>query len=224
MKFNCFKETLAAAILYCFIGSSNAGLIHNNTEFLSLSETYGLTETQLNTLISQSGYEGYSVASRVQVSSLFTDIYSVVQGTNTATGYYGLAHLTTGFGLEMSNWLRSGFSVASCCNGNTENGEGNNVVDTIYSHYMRYGENILSSWDSDRQLLWDTAADGNAQALFRVSTVNQWTDNTFNQILGSHTSSSWIVSRSIDVPEPSTLAVFALGMIGIASRRFKKQS
>jgi len=27
-----------------------------------------------------------------------------------------------------------------------------------------------------------------------------------------------------DVPEPSTLAIFALGMIGLASRRFKKQS
>ena len=26
------------------------------------------------------------------------------------------------------------------------------------------------------------------------------------------------------VPEPSTLAIFALGMIGLASRRFKKQS
>ena len=29
---------------------------------------------------------------------------------------------------------------------------------------------------------------------------------------------------AIDVPEPSTLAIFALGMIGLASRRFKKQS
>jgi hypothetical protein len=28
----------------------------------------------------------------------------------------------------------------------------------------------------------------------------------------------------LDVPEPSTLAIFALGMIGLASRRFKKQS
>jgi len=28
--------------------------------------------------------------------------------------------------------------------------------------------------------------------------------------------------RTVDVPEPSTLAIFALGMIGLASRRFKK--
>jgi len=34
---------------------------------------------------------------------------------------------------------------------------------------------------------------------------------------------SGAVSRT-SVPEPSTLAIFALGMIGFASRRFKKQS
>ena len=32
------------------------------------------------------------------------------------------------------------------------------------------------------------------------------------------------VVNSQSVPEPSTLAIFALGMIGLASRRFKKQS
>jgi hypothetical protein len=31
-------------------------------------------------------------------------------------------------------------------------------------------------------------------------------------------------NQSNSVPEPSTLAIFALGMIGLASRRFKKQS
>jgi hypothetical protein len=31
-------------------------------------------------------------------------------------------------------------------------------------------------------------------------------------------------SVTSEVPEPSTLAIFALGMIGLASRRFKKQS
>jgi hypothetical protein len=31
-------------------------------------------------------------------------------------------------------------------------------------------------------------------------------------------------NNQVDVPEPSTLAIFALGIIGLASRRFKKQS
>lgn len=33
-----------------------------------------------------------------------------------------------------------------------------------------------------------------------------------------------VLSTTNEVPEPSTLAIFALGMIGLASRRFKKQS
>jgi hypothetical protein len=33
-----------------------------------------------------------------------------------------------------------------------------------------------------------------------------------------------VLIKNTDVPEPSTLAIFALGVIGLASRRFKKQS
>mgnify|MGYP005988501649 CR=1 FL=1 len=33
-----------------------------------------------------------------------------------------------------------------------------------------------------------------------------------------------VKTSAADVPEPSTLAIFALGMIGLTSRRFKKQS
>jgi hypothetical protein len=40
----------------------------------------------------------------------------------------------------------------------------------------------------------------------------------------SNDNSGMWVYRSVAVPEPSTLAIFALGMIGLASRRFKKQS
>jgi hypothetical protein len=31
-------------------------------------------------------------------------------------------------------------------------------------------------------------------------------------------------SNNVNVTEPTTLAIFALGMIGLASRRFKKQA
>jgi hypothetical protein len=42
--------------------------------------------------------------------------------------------------------------------------------------------------------------------------------DTSHNLVGSY------LVRTTDVPEPSTLAIFALGMIGLASRRFKKQS
>ena len=45
-----------------------------------------------------------------------------------------------------------------------------------------------------------------------------WSESNSYSRLGS-----WLV-RANAVPEPSTFAIFALGMIGLASRRFKKQS
>jgi hypothetical protein len=35
---------------------------------------------------------------------------------------------------------------------------------------------------------------------------------------------TWDIIRAEEVPEPSTLAIFALGLMGLASRRFKKKS
>ncbi len=42
---------------------------------------------------------------------------------------------------------------------------------------------------------------------------------SFNRVAGLV-----LIKDDVTVPEPSTLAIFALGMIGLASRRFKKQS
>jgi hypothetical protein len=42
-----------------------------------------------------------------------------------------------------------------------------------------------------------------------------------NDPIGSRTA---VLEPSTAVPEPSTLAIFALGLMGLASRRFKKQS
>ena len=40
---------------------------------------------------------------------------------------------------------------------------------------------------------------------------------------GHDSNHSWMIVRdAVDVPEPSTLAIFALGIIGLTSRRFKK--
>jgi hypothetical protein len=49
-----------------------------------------------------------------------------------------------------------------------------------------------------------------------VGTSNSITQSLVNDISG-------VSFRSTSVPEPSTLAIFALGIMGLASRRFKKQ-
>ncbi|WP_448548965.1 PEP-CTERM sorting domain-containing protein [Thalassotalea fusca] len=35
---------------------------------------------------------------------------------------------------------------------------------------------------------------------------------------------NWVTSSITDIPEPSTLAIFALGALGLACRRIKKQA
>lgn len=42
-------------------------------------------------------------------------------------------------------------------------------------------------------------------------------------IIGNSANNVWTGPSTVSVPEPFTLAIFALGIIGLASRRFKKQ-
>lgn len=58
------------------------------------------------------------------------------------------------------------------------------------------------------------------------------TDNTkFQWVQATHSGSNWdnwaidnvALSNNVDVPEPSTLAIFALGMMGLISRQVKKK-
>jgi hypothetical protein len=68
---------------------------------------------------------------------------------------------------------------------------------------------------------------GTKQTLFNngrncILCFGTYSANVNNVWLGL-SADSWTI-RYAQVPEPSTLAIFALGMIGLASRRFKKQS
>ena len=68
------------------------------------------------------------------------------------------------------------------------------------------------------------STDGN---VFRLAdNVNDFTTTSYlANDNGRHslTSETTINLASVDVPEPSTLAIFALGIMGLAARRFKKQ-
>jgi hypothetical protein len=61
---------------------------------------------------------------------------------------------------------------------------------------------------------WDTrnAIDSNAAWIWSSDADND------NNVYFS------LAIKATDVPEPTSLAILALGMIGLASRRFKKQS
>ncbi len=74
--------------------------------------------------------------------------------------------------------------------------------------------------------LWGFYDDGNPTGpggqAFIVNDGRKYIVPNRSSYQGGH---EWLSAWAVyDVPEPSTLAIFALGMIGLASRRFKKQS
>lgn len=76
----------------------------------------------------------------------------------------------------------------------------------------------------------DEITDGEAGFLNLSSGTSNQKYNTYGSIakteehrLLSNETVGWLMYRTTSVPEPTTLAIFALGIIALASRRFKKQ-
>jgi len=98
-------------------------------------------------------------------------------------------------------------------------------TDLLYSRFMRarvFGWGDLQTWEMLR------VGNGHALALsyerdgeMRIGYIDG--NEIAKQSVVSFLTSN-ITRSKVEVPEPSTLAIFALGMIGLASRRFKKQS
>jgi hypothetical protein len=94
-------------------------------------------------------------------------------------------------------------------------------------------DNYLSEID---RVEWDDGASfpdpiGASMALRSISLDNNlgnsWAESTLLQASGDYSTAGSCNNDvgqvcSVSVPEPATLAIFAFGMIGIASRRFKK--
>ena len=97
-----------------------------------------------------------------------------------------------------------------------------------------YGSMQIHNYGADQTLFawnaWDNS-DYTDEMGFGNNTGNGHSDWTFMGNAGTYSLKSlevWVqpsIQSSIqEVPEPSTLAIFALGLIGLASRRFKKKS
>jgi hypothetical protein len=96
---------------------------------------------------------------------------------------------------------------------------------TLGAFNANYTDSIY--WSSASNILAGTTV--NATYSFTGGSYQSVDENKLQLVSGfDNPVSDWARleadANSTDVPEPSTLAIFALGMIGLASRRFKKQS
>lgn len=108
---------------------------------------------------------------------------------------------------------------------NADNGE------DIALQYTTNGTTFNNLLVLDTEDVLYRGAWGNVSFDIGANTVAASSTTAFRITQLTHSGSSfdrWAIDNvtisTQDVPEPSTLAIFALGMIGLASRRFKKQS
>jgi len=228
MKFKFLKAALTGLIL-TVTSLAQAGIINvNNTgteyatghfanlqglDWLSWDTAAGLSRQQVENGALGLVSDGWRYASVFEINTLFNSLKK---------GYFGTGYFYSNWS-DGSNWLWKSFDSDDYINnygvnlgrsysriGDFRYGkEGECSTNTLYGcrGHMRAGDSDSYGW------MKDTYHNG-SMIIADSSTWNNVNDTVGHALVRSQTA----------IPEPSTIAIFALGMIGLASRRFKKQS
>ncbi|QOL25637.1 PEP-CTERM sorting domain-containing protein [Thalassotalea sp. LPB0316] len=228
MKFK-FLMRMVSALTLVVVSNANAGLIHNNLEWLDLSVTTGMSRNQVeSTVLTQSEYQSYRYATQDEVNALYYDYIieqNSVQVVNTAwhiaedpnsdilqyfftmtSGTTWNSSLSTvdgslGYDQWDYNWGRLIYGAD----------QNNQSSVTMYGWFHGMQSTNLPTYSAQVHLR--SANDGSSlqatSPYFMSDSDAQYYNNS-------------VLVRSVSVPEPSTLAVFALGLIGLVSRRVIK--
>jgi hypothetical protein len=221
-------KSAAAGLVLSVSGLASASLIHNDLEWLDLSVTTGLTYNYVNeNILTNSAYQDYRYATAFEVSELYNDFLIEQGGDNISN--INQWHLATSPNTILATFFSTQYKVSN--NGLLFTSDGK-----ISLNAADYAQSILLY----EGLTDNTVSYGRAGAFYanRTTTLLAMSElSTSNSLSLSATSPaqlartygrqdvrSLLVKQAHNVPEPSTLAIFALGMFGLASRRFNKQS
>ena len=114
-------------------------------------------------------------------------------------------------GSNVNLWDHTGADISVLASNYTGN---NGWVDGVTYNFTLDFTTTSISIDMDNANIFDIAGTFN---------TGKFGFYNYSQAGVRYTGFEETVSPSIDVPEPSTLAIFALGIMGLAARRFKKQ-
>lgn len=233
---NKFLKGLVVSFALAVSGLANAGFIEldwktandglltlddrTNLEWLDLSQTIGLNFDTVNAqLVAGGDYEGFRYATGAEYEELwFGTSYDHV---NWYSSSYRGDPDETARALEIGNFF--GFTYDTTITSNCD-------MSTRNCYRENFG--LIADERSPTQH-WITHMDfyhtTNASLQSYVGGKTYWTFIDNNRNLTNDTyygtkMGSWLVREHTEVPEPSTLAVFALGLLGLASRKFKKQA
>ena len=217
-----FLKTISLSLLLsasCFVNVANAGLI--TQLFDTDADIINLTQAD-NTILGTHG--------KVTELMAVTDVINFWDGIggqghfNPSLSFLGNANETfvvnvTGFVEILTDGMYT-FGTNADDGLKLEIG-GNSVIydDNMHSAQDRFGSLFLSAGMHSLDLVFWERRGGASLELFATSGQRSSFDSSF-RLVGDTQNGGLATS----VPEPSTLAIFALGVIGLASRRFKKQS
>jgi hypothetical protein len=202
MKFKFFKAGLASVILSaaCLVNVANAGLIG----FESVSDAFWIDGVVEDGFAINRTDDGLA-----SLGASYTDSYWNGNGTGRLITWTNNGSTS---GIEINTLNGDLFSLNSFEFGNGYVRGNSPVTSVTLTGLLSNGSIITDSFSSF----------GNNNL------SNAWVNLTSVKFIANGTSNRayWdnIEVNRVSVPEPSTLAIFALGMIGLASRRFKKQS
>ena len=209
MKFKFFKLAIISIIIATsFLANiANATLIDNGhyttvngIDWLDMSFTDNKSYNEVLTLIAAGqALDGWSVASFDDVRSMYGAFGFATTPDDTTDGYYAT---NTGYD-DVLNMLGATY-------GSTSYAFTVGYVSDVGNNY-----NGVSTW----QRVVQTGYFSNVGNGFWRGDSWGWSQGDPDERVGTY-----LTRTVVHVPEPSTLAIFALGMIGLASRRFKKQS
>ena len=209
-----YKKINAAltGLLLLVATSANAGLITDTTNDSFIDETTGLewmdfgvnnghSYSQVDSLL-QSTYSGWMLATESQVLTMWHNAFSgkgsvadIVHDTGSRYAYYVNNEASNKLFVDIYRSMGYGYESGFKSRGWFENDTGG----MSYAEFTHINEGLQFTGLYGRT---------NNYQYFRTN--------------GNSNHGTMLV-RAATVPEPSTLTVFVLGMIGLVSRRFKKQ-
>jgi len=143
------------------------------------------------------------------------------QSTYNEDVYFAVAK--TNFSLTDTFEMINGYHWASTAEadaifGNNSNWSGNHV-------YYNQGGWSAYQWEGVNRVMFMLSDSLSTNKYKHAGNYDEFRLNTYANIDSYSLKAGFmLIKDDVNVPEPSTLAIFALGIIGLASRRFKKQS
>lgn len=197
---NCLSSVANASLINTDYLSTGDGLILkddvNNLEWLSWSLTGSVSIDD-----AENQFAGYHIATKDEWYGLFDQIFKTFDAGDTHGS------------------IRTG-SASSETGSNSNHTAERNMLNQLLGTAYKPGFNYGLFKDGDFTRLGGSYQNSPIWVTFKNN--SDYTANDDNDFGG--VKYSVMMVRSTEVPEPSTLAILALGMIGLASRRFKKES